>query len=133
VNTAVAGIGVGLAVPINSATRHIITALMNNGRVRRAWLGIAGAAVPMPPALADKVGRRTGLRIEQVIAGSPAAMAGLQVGDIVLSVDGRDTPTSTAVVQLMVEGAIGRRVEVTVWRNGALVDVVAVPRELAEA
>jgi S1-C subfamily serine protease len=133
VNTAVAGIGVGLAVPVNDTTRQIIATLMTQGRVRRAWLGIAGAQAPLPPALAAKLGRRTGLRVAQVVAGSPAASAGLRVGDIVLAVDGNDTVTSTAVQQLMVENAIGRRLEVTVWRNGALVDVLAVPRELTDA
>jgi S1-C subfamily serine protease len=133
VNTAVAGIGVGLAVPMNTTTRQIIATLMTTGRVRRAWLGIAGAQVPLPPALAGKVGRRTGLRVAQVVAGSPAATAGLRVGDILLAVSGKDIATTTAVQQLMVEDAIGRRLEVTVWRNGALVDVVAVPRELADA
>jgi S1-C subfamily serine protease len=132
VNTAVAGIGVGLAVPVNATTRQIITTLMTHGRVRRAWLGIAGAQVPLPPALAAKVGRRTGLRVAEVVGGSPAATAGLRVGDIVLAVDGKDAATTTAVQQLMVEDAIGRRLEVTVWRNGALVDVLAVPRELSD-
>jgi S1-C subfamily serine protease len=133
VNTAVAGFGVGLAVPINNTTRQIITTLMTQGRVRRAWLGIAGAQAPLPPALASKLGGRTGLRIAQVISGSPAAVAGLRVGDVVVAVDGKDTATSTAVQQLMVENAIGRRLEITVWRNGALVDVIAVPRELTDA
>jgi S1-C subfamily serine protease len=133
VNTAVAGIGVGLAVPINATTRRIITTLMTQGRVRRAWLGIAGAQAPLPPALAAKLGRRTGLRVAKVMSASPAESAGLRVGDILLSVDGQDTVTSTAVQQLMVENAIGRRLEVTVWRNGALVDVIAVPRELTDA
>jgi S1-C subfamily serine protease len=133
VNTAVAGIGVGLAVPVNATTRQIISTLMTQGRVRRAWLGIAGAQTPLPPALAAKVGRRTGLRVAQVVGGSPAASAGLRVGDIVLAVDGHDIATSTGVQQVMVEDAIGRRLEVTVWRNGALVDVIAVPRELTDA
>ena len=133
VNTAVAGISIGLAVPINDTTRQIIGTLMTQGRVRRAWLGIAGAQVPLPPALAGKLDRRTGLRVAQVVNGSPADTAGLRVGDIVLSVDGRETATTTAVQQLMVEDAIGRRLEVTVWRNGALVDAIAVPRELAES
>jgi S1-C subfamily serine protease len=133
VNTAVAGIGLGLAVPINATTRQIITTLMTQGRVRRAWLGIAGAQTPLPPPLVAKVGRRTGLRVAQVVSGSPAAVAGLRVGDIVLAVDGQDVASSTAVQQLMVEAAIGRSMEVTVWRNGALVDVIAVPRELSDA
>jgi len=133
VNTAVAGIGVGLAVPINTTTRQIISALMTSGRVRRAWLGIAGAQAPLPPPLVEKLGRRTGLRVGEVVAGSPAAQAGLRVGDIVLAVDGQDIATSTGVQQRMVEAVIGRRVELTVWRNGALVDVIAVPRELTDA
>jgi S1-C subfamily serine protease len=133
VNTAVAGIGLGLAVPINDTTRHLIAALMRFGRVRRAWLGIAGSQVPLPPALRAKVGRRSGLQIAQVIGGSPADEAGLRRGDIVLAVDGVPVLTTTAVQKRMVEGAIGRRIEVTVWRNGALVDVVALPRELTGA
>ncbi len=133
VNTAVAGIGVGLAVPINATTRQLITTLMTQGRIRRAWLGIAGSQAPLPPALAAKVDRRSGLRVAQVVEGSPADRAGLRRGDVVLSVDGAPIVTSTAVQKLMVEDAIGRRLEITVWRNGALVDVIAVPRELAEA
>ena len=67
VNTAVAGIGVGLAVPINDTTQRIISALMTVGRVRRAWLGIAGGQTALPPPLAKKLGRREGLRVAQVI------------------------------------------------------------------
>jgi S1-C subfamily serine protease len=133
VNTAVAGMGVGLAVPINATTRQLITTLMTRGRVRRAWLGLAGAQSPLPPPLAAKLGRRSGLRVAQVIAGSPAAHAGLRVGDIVVAVAGETIASSTAIQRLMVEHAIGRRLEITVWRNGALVDVIAVPLELADA
>ena len=132
VNTAVAGIGVGLAVPINATTRQIISALMTQGRVRRAWLGIAGAQAPLPPPLAAKLGRRTGLQVAEVISGSPAASSGLRVGDIVVAVDGQPAATTTAVQQAMVEDSIGRRLEITVWRNGALVDVIATPRELTD-
>jgi len=132
VNTAVAGVGLGLAVPINASTHKIIAALMHSGRVRRAWLGIAGAHIPVPPAAAAKLGTTHGLQIASVVAGSPAAQAGLRRGDIVLSVDGRNVVTATAIQQLMVEDAIARRIEMTVWRNGALVDVFVTPRELAD-
>jgi S1-C subfamily serine protease len=132
VNTAVAGVGLGLAVPINASTHKIIAALMNTGRVRRAWLGIAGAHIPVPPAAAAKLGTTHGLQIASVVAGSPAAQAGLRRGDIVVSVDGRNIVTATAIQQLMVEDAIARRIEMTVWRNGALVDVFVTPRELAD-
>jgi S1-C subfamily serine protease len=133
VNTAVAGIGVGLAVPINQTTERIISALMTSGRVRRAWLGIAGSQAPLPPPLAAKLGRREGLRVAQVITGSPADSAGLRSGDIVVAVGGTSLGSSTELQRRMVEDAIGRRVEITVWRNGALVDVIAVPRELTES
>ena len=130
VNTAVAGIGVGLAVPINETTRTIVSTLMTSGRVRRAWLGIAGAQAPLPPPLAAKTGRRSGLRVAQVVSNSPAEQAGLRVGDVLISVDGASIASSTGLQRLMVEDAIGRRLEITVWRNGALVDVVVFPREL---
>ena len=132
VNTAVAGVGLGLAVPINASTHKIIAALMHTGRVRRAWLGIAGAHIPVPPAAAAKLGTTHGLQIASVVAGSPAAQAGLRRGDIVVSVDGKNVVTATAIQQLMVEDAIARRIEMTVWRNGALVDVFVTPRELAD-
>jgi S1-C subfamily serine protease len=132
VNTAVAGVGLGLAVPINASTHKIIAALMHTGRVRRAWLGIAGAHIPVPPAVATKLGTTHGLQIASVVAGSPAAEAGLRRGDIVVSVDGKNVVTATAIQQLMVEDAIARRIEMTVWRNGALVDVFVIPRELAD-
>lgn len=133
VNTAVAGIGVGLAVPINDTTWEIVMTLVTQGRVRRAWLGIAGAQAPLPPPLVERLGRRTGLRISQVIAGSPAQDAGLHAGDVVVGIEGETITSTTQVQRRMVEGAIGRRVEITVWRNGALVDVVALPRELVDA
>jgi S1-C subfamily serine protease len=132
VNTAVAGVGLGLAVPINASTHKIIAALMHTGRVRRAWLGIAGAHIPVPPSAAAKLGTTHGLQIASVVAGSPAAQAGLRRGDIVLSVDGKNVVTATAIQQLMVEDAIARRIEMTVWRNGALVDVFVIPRELVD-
>jgi S1-C subfamily serine protease len=132
VSTAVAGVGLGLAVPVNDSTHRIIGSLMSTGRVRRAWLGIAGARIPVAPALATKLGTATGLQIASVVNGSPAAEAGLRRGDIVVSVDGHHIVTATAIQKLMVEDAIARRIEMTVWRNGALVDVFVVPRELVD-
>jgi S1-C subfamily serine protease len=133
VNTAVAGVGLGLAVPINDTTRGIIRTLMTVGRVRRAWLGIAGVQVPLAPPVAARIGSRTGLQVAGVSANSPASEAGLHRGDIVVELDGQPVVTTTAVQRLMVEDAIDRRIEITVWRNGALVDVIAMPRELQES
>ncbi|HEX4399721.1 MAG TPA: trypsin-like peptidase domain-containing protein [Galbitalea sp.] len=132
VNTAVAGVGVGLAVPINSTTRGIIAALMSKGKVRRAWLGIAGAQIRLAPELAKRIGSPTGLQVAGVSANSAAQEAGLRQGDVVVELAGKRVVSTTAVQQLMVEDAIDRPIEITVWRNGALVDVIAVPRELDE-
>ncbi|MFI2490461.1 S1C family serine protease [Promicromonospora kroppenstedtii] len=133
VNTAVAGIGLGLAVPVNATTRAIIDTLVRDGRVRRAWLGIAGAQVVLPEPVAERVGSRTGMRVAEVIARSPADLAGIRRGDILVAIDGATVVTTTAVQRLMVGDAIGRRTEVTVWRNGALVDAVVLPEELVSA
>jgi S1-C subfamily serine protease len=133
VNTAVAGVGLGLAVPINVTTRRILAALLRDGRVRRAYLGVAGARAPLPPALAERTGQRHGVRLAEVVVNSPAGRAGLFTGDLVLSV--RTTPVATPgdLQRLLPEETIGRPVELTVWRRGALVDVVVVPQELVTA
>ena len=131
INTAVAGVGLGLAVPVNATTQRIIGALMTEGRVRRAWLGIAGAQAPLPPTLAERAGRKSGLRVAQIVVGSPADDAGLKAGDLLVAVGGTPAASSGELQRLMVADAIGKRVEITVWRNGALVDVMAIPRELA--
>ncbi|RDV45863.1 peptidase S1 [Leifsonia sp. ku-ls] len=130
VNTAVAGTGLGLAVPINATTLEIVEALRTSGRVRRAWLGVAGTKVRLSPEAARKVGAPEGIRIASVVAGSPAAEAGARPGDIVVSLDGTPVVDPTGLQRLMVERAIGRRMELTLWRNGALVDVVVLPQEL---
>ena len=132
VNTAVAGVGLGLAVPVNRATRDIIATLVRSGRVRRAWLGIVGARVQLAPELAARIGSPSGLQVAGLAPGSPAELAGVHPGDVVVTLDGNDVVTSTSIQRLMVEDAIDRQVEMTVWRNGALVDMFVVPRELAD-
>src|SRR6266567_2200890 len=84
INTAVAGVGLGLAVPINDATRAIIAALMSEGRFRRAYLGIAGGTRPLPPRLARELGRSAGVEVVEVVSGSPAAEAGLRAEDLIV-------------------------------------------------
>jgi S1-C subfamily serine protease len=133
VNTAVAGVGLGLAVPVNAMTTRILGALMRDGRVRRAYLGIAGARAPLPPPLVERLGRRHGVRLAEVVPGSPAGRAGLFTGDLVLSVNATSVATPGEVARLMTAETIGRPVELTVWRRGALVDVVATPTELTTA
>jgi len=130
INTAVAGIGVGLAVPINSTTRTIISELISTGRVRRAWLGVAGAPAPLPPPIAAKLGQRRGLRLLEVVPGSPAARSGLFLGDIIVSAGGKPVQGVQDVQRLMLGSAIGNRLPITVLRRGAFVDVIAIPAAL---
>ena len=117
-------------MPINASTRDIIDSLITRGRVRRAWLGVAGAQIPLTPELAGRVGSRTGMQVASVVAGSPAAEAGTRRGDIVIRSTATRSQVRPDIQRLMVEHAIGRRMEMTVWRNGALVDIVVEPEEL---
>ena len=105
-------------------------ALRTSGRVRRAWLGIAGARVRLRPEIAARIGAPNGVQVASVAGGSPAAAAGARSGDVLVSLGGAPVTTVSDITRLMVAGAIGSRMEMTVWRNGALVDVVVEPREL---
>ncbi len=131
VNTAVAGVGLGLAVPINDTTKEIIRSLMTAGRVRRAWLGIVGSQITLNAELSARLGSTTGLQVAAVSDSSPAALGGIRPGDVVVEIDHSRVLSTTAVQKLMVENAIDRPIEVTVWRNGALVDAIVVPTELS--
>jgi S1-C subfamily serine protease len=133
INTAVAGVGLGLAVPINATSRRIIAALMRDGRVRRAYLGLVSVPAPVPAQLRERFGRAHGLRVAQVVAGGPAARAGLRVGDLLLSAGGSPVTQAQDLQRLMFGEAIGRPLAITVMRNGALVDVIAEPSELVAA
>ncbi|MFD2417457.1 S1C family serine protease [Amycolatopsis pigmentata] len=131
VNTAVAGFGLGLAVPVNATTRRIIDTLLVEGRVRRAYLGVVGVPAPLPDEVAEHTGQRAGLRVVEVVPGGPAQQAGLHAGDLILTV-GRARVADAQDIQRQLFGeVIGTRLPVTVLRNGAMVDVIANPAELA--
>ncbi|MEU4244446.1 trypsin-like peptidase domain-containing protein [Actinoplanes sp. NPDC026619] len=130
INTAVAGYGLGLAVPINTTTRTIIGELVATGRVRRAWLGVAGMPTPLPPPLAERLGQKLGLRVVEVIPGSPAGSAGIYLGDILISAGAQPLQTVQALQRLMLSPAIGAQLPITLLRKNALVDVVTIPAEL---
>jgi serine protease Do len=130
INTAVAGVGLGLAVPVNATTRDIIGALMRDGRVRRAWIGIAGGTRPLPPRVAAAVGRERGVEVVEVTEGSPAAASGLRPEDLVVAIDGVPVRGVDDMHRLLTAERIGRRCELAVVRGGGERSVSVTPREL---
>jgi len=131
VNTAVAGYGLGLAVPVNSTTLRVLSELTNRGHVRRAWLGVGGAPGPLSPPLAERLGRKTGLRVTEVVPGSPAGRAGVFLGDVIVNA-GEQPVTKAQDLQRLMLGAAGTRLSLTLLRSGAFVDVVADLEELVD-
>jgi S1-C subfamily serine protease len=132
INTAVAGVGLGLAVPMNATTARIITTLLRDGRVRRAFLGVATSPAPVPTPLAARIGRTTGVRIVHVEPGSPAETAGLRPGDLVITISGEPVVDAQDLQRRMFAEAIDEPLPITTFRNGAMVDVIARPVELAD-
>jgi S1-C subfamily serine protease len=130
VNTAVAGVGLGLAVPVNTTTRRIIGALMSDGRVRRAYLGLAGGVRPLPPHAREQWGSGTCIEVVEVVEGSPAARAGLRPEDLLLEVDGQRVNDIGDLQRMMVAELIGATITVTVIRQGRTVKLDLVPVEL---
>ena len=132
INTAVAGVGLGLAVPINATTRRIVGALMTEGRFRRAYIGIAGGARPLPPRLAAALGRQTGIEVVEVVEGSPADRVGLRAEDLIVEVDGTPVAGVDDLQRLMSGELIGRGVTAKLLRRGHELEVEVVPDELTD-
>src|ERR1700680_3204028 len=131
VNTAVAGMGLGLAVPITSTTQAILAALMRNGRVRRAYLGIAGGTRALPPPVAERLGRKAGVEVQEGVGGSPAAAAALRSGDIIVSVGEAAVAKAGDLQRQMVEARIGSKLPLTVLRGERMVTIEVLPTELS--
>jgi S1-C subfamily serine protease len=130
INTAVAGLGLGLAVPIDEATRKIVGALMTEGRFRRAYIGIAGGARPLPPRLAARLGRQSAIEVVEVVDGSPAHTAGLRAEDLIVEVDGIAVEQVSDLQRLMAGEVIGQTATMEVVRGGNPISVEIVPAEL---
>ena len=130
VNTAVVGVGLGLAVPVNEATRKIVGALMSHGRVRRAYVGIAGGPRPLPPRVRATLGMTTAVEVVSVVDDGPAARAGVRPEDLIVELDGVRTATVDDLQRLMVEELIGRPVDARVVRGGRVLELRLVPDEL---
>jgi S1-C subfamily serine protease len=133
INTALAGIGLGLAVPIDAATRAIVAALMAEGRVRRAYLGIAGGPRPLPPRAHAALGPRAAVEIVEVVADSPADRAGLRAEDLIVSLAGEPVTDVMDVQRLMGAELIGKPLEAVVLRGERTLKLEVVPVELREA
>jgi S1-C subfamily serine protease len=133
VNTAVAGVGLGLAVPIDDATRRIMQALMSEGRFHRAYLGIAGGSRPLPPRVVAAVGRQDGVEVMEVVPASPASKAGIRPGDLIVELDGTPITDARDLQRLMVGDVIGRSVDARLWRDGELLTIRVHPAELTAA
>ena len=131
INTAVAGLGLGLAVPIDEATRKIIGALMTEGRFRRAYIGIAGGSRPLPPRLAARLGRQSAIEVVEVVDGSPAHTAGLRAEDLIVEVDGIAVEQVNDLQRLMAGELIGQAATMEVVRGGSPISVEIVPAELS--
>jgi serine protease Do len=130
INTAVAGVGLGLAVPINTATRRVVAALMTDGRFRRAYLGIAGGPRPLPPKLARTLGRTSGVEVVQVVEGGPADRAGLRPEDLIVELDGAAIEGMDDLQRVVVNELIGRSVRAGIVREGREIEIELVPAEL---
>jgi S1-C subfamily serine protease len=132
INTAVAGMGLGLAVPINEASRRIIGALMRDGRVRRAYLGIVGGPRVLAPRDRAATGYASGAYVAEVIAGGPAATGGIRADDVILDVNGEPVTTAADLQRLMDKDAIGRTLTIRVQRSGRTLSLGVTPVELPD-
>jgi serine protease Do len=130
VNTAVAGVGLGLSVPIDYATRRIIAALMSEGLFRRAYIGIAGGSRPLPPRLSQQLERDSAIEVVEIVEGSPADAAGLRPEDLILEVDGKAVDGVDDLQRLMIGDLIGQTFRTTVYRGGSTFEIDLTPVEL---
>ncbi len=120
--------GLCFAVASNTA-RFVMGEILRHGRVRRAFLGLAGQTVPLGLGLARRLGRAalTAVSVMEVAAGGPAARAGLRAGDLLLAADGAELAGVDALHRLLTAERVGRSVELRLLRGREVVTVAAVP------
>jgi S1-C subfamily serine protease len=132
VNTAVILPAQGICFAIASATaERVAVALIREGRVRRAWLGIGGETVPVARRVVRHfaLGCESGVRVDMVETGSPAAKAGFAQGDVIVALDGAPVADIDDLQRALQGDAIARPLEFGVLRRDALLLLAAVPRE----
>lgn len=117
VNSSRLGRGAGLTIPVAAAAR-IANDLLNQGRVRRPYLGISSQGANLPAALAEKLGgQESGLLVVQVEPGSPADTAGLGIGDLLVAFEGKPITDTDSLQHALGSGAIGQAVALTILRG----------------
>jgi S1-C subfamily serine protease len=132
ISTAVAGVGLGLAVPINGTTRRIVGALMRDGRVRRAYIGIAGGPRPLPPRAREKLSRRQGVEVVDLASDGPARRAGLRVEDLIVELGAEAVEGVADLQRILTVETIGRPLPARVLRGEQLLEIELRPIELTE-
>jgi S1-C subfamily serine protease len=133
VNTAVIMGAQGICFSVASNTaQHVITQILQHGRVRRARLGVAGDQVSLPQRLRVQLGlgQQAGVRVVEVQSGSPAQTAGLEPGDVIVSLDQETVTGIDDIARLLDGGKIGKRVSVRILRDAQrIVSLELVPTE----
>jgi S1-C subfamily serine protease len=126
--------GICFSVASNTAL-HVLTQILQHGRVRRARIGIAADQTPLPSRLRDLAGvaQTTAVRVVEVQPGSPAARARLQAGDIVLAINGESVTGADDIARLLDHSWIGRSVSIEILRGSARLAVALTPDERAAA
>lgn len=122
VNTAIfspsgGSIGIGFAIP-SALARPVIQQLKEFGRTRRGWLGVRIQGVTDEIADTLGLGKARGALVASTNEKGPAAEAGIQPGDIVLTFDGREIPDMRRLPRVVAETPINKRAKVVVWRKG---------------
>jgi len=132
VNTAIIRPAQGICFAIASNTaRRVAGWLIKEGRVRRSYIGVGGQDVPLlrKLVLAYRLSSDTGVLVQHVEEDSPAKRAGLQPGDIIISLERAPTPRVDSLHKLLTADRIGSRVEVQVLRNVELKTLDLTPAE----
>ncbi len=133
VNTAVIMGAQGICFSVASNTaQHVITQILQHGRVRRARLGVAGDQVSLPQRLRVQLGlgQQAGVRVVEVQSGSPAQTAGLEPGDVIVSLDQETVTGIDDIARVLDGGKIGKRVSVRILRDAQrIVSLELVPTE----
>src|SRR5256885_11883673 len=132
INTAIIPTAQGICFAIPAATARMVAGmLIRDGRVRRAYLGIGGAATPIGRQLANELGitNASGVRVLEVVAGGPAQRAGLEVRDLIVQIDGVGIATLSDLQKSLVADRIGHPVELGYVRFGELRRATVTPAE----